>query len=157
VESSNSCHPHPSSLHQPDSSSSSSSRFQKKGAKQQEKLRRAVLYCTYTCVYTGQARRRFKKKITITAKTGIWEKRQRQNGIKKIDTVAQKSNAANYTIQPSLFLGPKTDLFLIVHLPCFIQYDLVLTILCSVKLTYGVINKCEMYLGVMLSEHAVLI
>jgi hypothetical protein len=23
------------------------------------------------------------------------------------------------------FLGPKTDLFLIVHLPCFIQYDLV--------------------------------
>jgi hypothetical protein len=43
-------------------------------------------------------------------------------------------------------LGPKTDPFLIVHLPCFIQYDLVLTILCFVKLTYRVINKCEMYL-----------
>jgi hypothetical protein len=50
------------------------------------------------------------------------------------------------------FLGPKTDLFLIVHLPCFIQYDLVLTILCFVKQTYGVNNKCEMYLDVMLSE-----
>jgi hypothetical protein len=44
-----------------------------------------------------------------------------------------------------------------VHLPCFIQFDLVLTILCFVKLTYGVNNKCEMYLDVMLSEHAILI
>jgi hypothetical protein len=53
------------------------------------------------------------------------------------------------------FLGPKTDLFLIVHLPCFIKYDLVLTILCFVKLKYGVNNKCEMYLDVMLSEIAI--
>jgi hypothetical protein len=49
-------------------------------------------------------------------------------------------------------MGPKTDLFLIVSLPCFIKYVLILTILCFVKLTYGVTNKCEMYLDLICAD-----